>query len=76
MKNQIINILKTNFNYNSAETTPEEIQADQILDLILNKIVIEKKELRLAKTELGRQWMRGWNECVNKLEEIKSKLRE
>ncbi len=70
MKEKIKEIIQKNIIYDSVDT---EKAADQILDLILSKIVIEKEK----SFGVGHSYrMDGWNECIDQLEEIKNKLRE
>lgn len=48
---------------------------DQILDLVLNALTIEKKDDNPDSTE-GRWQEHGWNQCVDAYEELKNKLRK
>jgi hypothetical protein len=52
-----------------------EENVEQILNLILNGIVIEKKEY-LDKDQTTQQMLKsGFNQCIDELEEIKNRLK-
>lgn len=54
---------------------------DQILDLVLNSLTIEKKTQQQTLPEVSLQdtlfdiKVRGWNSCIDAYEELKNKLR-
>jgi len=78
MKEEIAKII--NFGRDVDELRPSQrfsIQdkSAQILDLILNKIVIEKKKCTVD-TVMWRERVESWNECIDQLEKIKRKLKE
>lgn len=53
--------------------------ANQILDLVLNALTIEKKEYQITpegEFNFGsNQKTMGWNNCIDAYEELKNKLR-
>lgn len=93
IKEQIVEILKNCNKETGFEDVSSEPMwcADQILDLVLNSLTIEKKELRectvegipmcyicenyLSGCEIVQESM-AWNSCIDAYEELKNKLRK
>jgi hypothetical protein len=78
MKEEISKIIQQNITLIPLKEIGDNT-ADQILDLILNKIVIEKKENEpiVSFTQAYSDGkIDGWNNCIDQLEDIKNKLRE
>lgn len=77
IKEQIVEILKNCNKETGFEDVSSEPMwcADQILDLVLNALTIEKKECNVNSL-MWRERVESWNGCVDAYEELKTKLRK